>query len=192
MAYLSELEASVQKLPHLYLVQGKELRNSISSDVAKQKYPTSEFESKNVFIVHGHDTLAKLELARTLEKLKLSPIVLHEQVNEGRTIIEKFERDASRVSFAVVLLTPDDNGYPNGKPLEIKPRARQNVILELGYFTGVLGRHRVCVLHKGNVEVPSDYLGVVNVTMDEAGAWKFSLAKELKQAGLLVDLNELA
>ncbi len=135
--------------------------------------------------------MAKIELARTLEKLKLDAIVLHEQPNEGKTVIEKFERDASKVSFAVVLLTPDDFGYPKGKPDEAKPRARQNVVLELGFFSGALGRSNVCVLYKGDLEIPSDYLGVVYVPMDDGGAWKFALARELRQANLPVDLNNL-
>lgn len=148
-------------------------------------------KSKKVFIVHGHDALAKTELARTLEKIGLEAIVLHEQPNEGKTIIEKFERDASQVSFAVIILSPDDSGYPINKPIEIRPRARQNVILELGYFSGMLGRSNIVVLHKGDVEVPSDYLGVVYISMDSAGAWQYSLAKELKRAGLQLDLNKL-
>ena len=141
--------------------------------------------------MHGHDSLSKTEVARTLEKLGLEAIVLHEQPNEGKTIIEKFERDASQVGFAVVLLTPDDIGYPKNKPDSKKARARQNVILELGYFCGVLGRSNVCVLFKGDTEMPSDYLGVVYVRMEDSGAWRFNLAKELKQAGVPVDLNNL-
>ena len=144
-----------------------------------------------MFVVHGHDNLAKMELARTLERLKLRAVVLHEQPNEGKTVIEKFERDASKAAFAVVLLTPDDVGYPVGKPDDSKRRARQNVILELGYFSGSLGRANVCVLYKGEVDIPSDYIGVAYVQMDDAGSWRFTLAKELRQAGLQVDLNDL-
>jgi len=146
---------------------------------------------KKVFIVHGHDALARTEVARTIEKVGLEAIVLHEQPNEGKTIIEKFERDASQVGFAIALLTPDDVGHPINKPKEAKPRARQNVILELGYFSGILGRDKVLVLYKGDVEIPSDYLGVVYVPIDKSGAWKFNMAKELKQAGMKVDLNKL-
>lgn len=144
------------------------------------------------FIVHGHDVLAKVELARTLEQVGITPIVLHEQPNYGRTIIEKFEGNAAQASFAIILLTPDDTGHPAGKTDEAKPRARQNVILELGYFLGALGRKRVLVLYKGNVEIPSDYLGVIYIAMDESGAWKFTLAKEMRASGASVDLNRLA
>lgn len=121
----------------------------------------------------------------------MEAIILHEQPNEGKTVIEKFERDASQVSFAVVLLTPDDIGYPKNKQKEAKSRARQNVVLELGYFSGILGRSNVCVLYKDEVDIPSDYLGVVYVPFDKEGAWRFNLSKELKQAGLSIDLNKL-
>jgi predicted nucleotide-binding protein len=147
--------------------------------------------TQKVFVVHGHDVTAKLHVARFLEKLALNPIILHEQTNQGRTIIEKFEANAS-VSFAVVLLTPDDFGYPSGKPELGKPRARQNVIMELGFFLGHLGRGSVAVLYKEGVEIPSDYQGVAYILMDEGGGWNFRLAGELKAAGLEVDLNRIA
>lgn len=148
-------------------------------------------DSNNVFVIHGHDALARIEVARVLEKLGLNAIILHEQPNEGKTIIEKFERDAAQVGYAIAIFTPDDTGYPINKPNESKSRARQNVILELGYFSGILGRKNVLVLYKDDVEIPSDYLGVVYVPIDSAGAWKFSMAKELKQAGMNLDLNKL-
>lgn len=128
-------------------------------------------------------------MARFLEKLGLKPIILHEQPNAGRTIIEKVER-YSEVAFAVVLLTPDDVGGVAANPEPLNPRARQNVILELGYFLGKLGRAHVAALLKGDVERPSDYDGVVYIAMDSGGAWKLQLARELKTAGLNVDLND--
>jgi len=151
-----------------------------------------QMPSKKVFVVHGHDETAKIDVARTLERLGLEPIVLHEQPSKGKTIIEKFEEHASLASYAIVLLTPDDIGYPKDKDAEKKPRARQNVILELGYFAGSLGRERVCVLFKGSTEVPSDYIGVVYVPIDDSGAWRFQIAKEMRTAGLPIDLNKLA
>jgi predicted nucleotide-binding protein len=144
-----------------------------------------------VFLVHGHDESARETTARFLEKLGLEPIILHEQPNAGRTVIEKVERYAE-VAFAVVLLTPDDIGGLNSAQQELKPRARQNVILELGYFLGKLGRSHVAALLKGEVEKPSDYDGVLYVPMDAAGAWKLQLARELKNAGLNIDLNDAA
>lgn len=140
--------------------------------------------SRKVFIVHGHDGEAKAEVARFLEKLGFTPIILHEQASKGRTIIEKVE-STSDVGFAVVLLTPDDEGNQKGK--SPKPRARQNVVLELGYFVGRLGRDRVCALRRGDVEIPSDFDGVVYETYDEHGAWKSRLAKELEAAEFKFD-----
>jgi predicted nucleotide-binding protein len=109
------------------------------------------------------------------------------------TLLEKFEVHAQRVAFAIVLLTPDDIGYPLNRPQQSKrPRARQNVILELGYFAGALKRQRVAVLMKGDVEVPSDILGLVYTPFDDAGAWGLTFAKELKASGFSIDLNTVA
>jgi predicted nucleotide-binding protein len=145
--------------------------------------------SRKVFVVHGHDEAAREAVARLLERLDLKPIILNEQVSLNQTIIEKIESYGRDVGFAVVLLTPDDVG---GKaPDAFQPRARQNVILELGYFVGKLGRDRVCALKKGEVEVPSDYDGVVYTLMDNAGGWKFTLANELHAAGIEIDFNKL-
>jgi predicted nucleotide-binding protein len=145
---------------------------------------------KRVFIVHGHDEAAKESVARLLEKLNLDPIILHEQPNRSRTVIEKFE-DYSDVGFAVVLLTPDDVGAANEEVDNLKPRARQNVLFELGFFIGKLDRKRVCALHKGNVEILSDFSGVLWTALDEEGAWRLKLGKEIRTAGLDVDLNRL-
>lgn len=142
-----------------------------------------------VFIVHGRDEAAKEAVARFVSRLRLDPIILHEQPNSGRTIIEKLEGHLD-VDFAVVLLTPDDIGTLATKPDETRPRARQNVVLELGLFLGALGRNRVCALHKGNVELPSDYDGVIYVPMDDAGGWRLLLAREIKQSGMHIDLNQ--
>ena len=145
-----------------------------------------ESGSNRVFVIHGHDEATRQTVARFLEKLELAPIILHEQPNEGRTIIEKVEAYAD-VRFAVVLLTPDDVGALATNKDDLNPRARQNVILELGYFIGKLGRERVCALKKGGVETPSDYDGVVYTDLDDAGAWKMELFRELNAAGLDVD-----
>lgn len=147
-------------------------------------------KSDRVFVIHGHDGDAREAVARFLENLGLQPIILHEQPNKGRTIIEKFE-DHADVAFAVVLLTPDDEGKRKDDKSEFKPRARQNVILELGFFLGWLGRRHVCSLVKGDVETPSDYDGVVYTKLDDAGAWKMKLVQELKAAGFDVDANKV-
>jgi predicted nucleotide-binding protein len=144
--------------------------------------------SRRVFVVHGHDGEAREMVARFLKAMDFEPVILHEQANQGGTVIEKFEAN-SDVGFAVVLLTPDDVGR-SIKEEELKPRARQNVLLELGYFIGHLGRDKVCALRRGEVELPSDYVGVVWERMDDGGGWKLALARELKAAGHEVDLNK--
>jgi predicted nucleotide-binding protein len=120
--------------------------------------------------------------------LGLEPIILHEHANQGRTIIEKFEAHAD-VGFAIVLLTPDDEGGRQGERQQ--PRARQNVILELGYFIGRLGRGQVCALKLGDIELPSDILGVAWTLLDAAGAWRQRVAKELDAAGYRLDWNKV-
>lgn len=145
--------------------------------------------SNQAFLVHGHDTAILEGTARFLEKLGVSPLILHEQPDQGRTIIEKFV-DHSDVPFAVVLLTADDRGGPlSAKPEAYMARARQNVLFELGYFIGRLGRNRVCALYREGVEIPSDYSGVLFVPLDEGGAWKLRLAREMKAAGFDIDMN---
>jgi len=150
--------------------------------------------SNEVFVVHGHDELAKQTVARFIEKLGLKAIILHEQPNQGKTIIEKFE-SFSGVGFAVILLTPDDVGTTKAAHTQGKgpnDRARQNVIFEHGFFVGMLGRGHVCAVVKGEVENPSDLQGVVYIPLDEPGVWQYRLASEMRASGLPVDLNKLA
>lgn len=144
--------------------------------------------SREVFVVHGHDEAVKESVARFIEKLDLQAIILHEQPNAGRTIIEKIEAYAN-VDFVVVLLTPDDMGASQNQPQELRPRARQNVIFELGYFIGKFGRSKVCALYKEKVELPSDYQGVLYLPLDPGGSWRLALAKEIKGIGIDIDLN---
>jgi predicted nucleotide-binding protein with TIR-like domain len=141
-----------------------------------------------IFVVHGRALGRKDEVARLLEQLGLDPIVLHERPNQGRTVLEKFEEHAQKAGYAVVLLTADDVGAQAGARVT-KPRARQNVVFELGFFFGALGRGRVAVLYEAGVELPSDIGGLAYIPIDDAGAWKVLLAKELKHANFAVDLN---
>jgi predicted nucleotide-binding protein len=139
-----------------------------------------------VFIAHGHDEAALHSVARFIERLDIEAIILREQPDSGRAVIEKFEDCVNQVNFAVVLLTPDDLGGVAAATIHAA-RARQNVVFELGYFTGKLGRGRVCLLRKGEVEIPSDLYGVIYTEMDLADGWKRKLARELKEAGLAFD-----
>lgn len=147
-------------------------------------------KANSVFLVHGHDEGAKHAVARFLEQLGVTPVILQEQINRGMTVIEKFEEFAGRAGFAVVLMTPDDFGYPVGKEEEKKSRPRQNVVLELGYFSAKLGRDKTLVLTKGDIEMPSDVLGLVYEAMDKNEGWKMRLARELKAAGFAIDMNK--
>ena len=168
---------------------------------AKSKIQTSDVEAKKkdqasgtvsyskVFIVHGHDELAKTEVARFVEKLGFEAIILSEQPNEGKTIIEKIE-DYADVGFAIVLYTECDEGKAIGSS-DLKKRARQNVVFEHGFFIGRLGRNHVHALKKGEIELPNDISGVVYTPMDDAKAWRFTVAKEMKKIGYNIDLNQL-
>lgn len=157
---------------------------------SNQQEEIQVFDTKRIFLVHGRDNELKESTARFLEKLGLEPIILHEQANKGQTIIGKFEAN-SDVAFAVVLMTPDDVGGLNETEPELKPRARQNVLFELGYFIGKLGRHRVIALLKDDIEIPSDFNAVVYTKVDNADGWRFQLAKELKAGGLDIDMNKI-
>jgi predicted nucleotide-binding protein len=159
-------------------------------------------QNRKVFVVHGHDEKLKTQVASFLKKLGLEPIILHEQPDQSQTIIEKLEKN-SDVSFAIVLLTPDDEGskkfakphwsdpvFPETPP--IMPRARQNVIFEFGYFLGKLGRSKLCVLYCDGVELPSDFSGGLYKKVDDTELWQRELLKELKEAGFVADANRLA
>lgn len=210
MAKIATSSAVGDAKREMYLLLGKSLFGAI--DASRPKSPKATFAeverqlaafapknsvarthraSRRVFVVHGHDDAAREAIARFLDRLELIPIVLKEQANAGRTIIEKFEAE-SDVGFAVVLLTPDDVGGVAKTPRKLLPRARQNVIFELGYFAGALGRRHVIALVKDDVEVPSDYQGVVFIPMDKNDGWRLKVAQELKAGGLTIDLNKVA
>ena len=184
--YAQSLEAQAHKLKGLRDLLRTELQLAGGSSAAVAAEPSGH----RIFLVHGHDEKALHEVARFLERLQQDVIVLREQPNQGRTLIEKFE-DYAGVGFAVVLLTPDDVGSSRASAKNgiHNARARQNVVFELGYFIGRLGRNRVCALYIDGVEIPSDYSGVLYTKLDASGGWRLDLAKELKAAGLPVDMN---
>lgn len=146
-------------------------------------------DNSKVFIVHGRDDLAKVEVARFVEKLGLEAIILHEQASSGKTIIEKIE-EHTNVGFGIVLYTPCDVGGLKGET-DFKARARQNVVFEHGFLMGKIGRSNVCALVKSDVEKPNDISGVVYIGMDNAGGWQAELMKEMKSSGLEIDANKL-
>jgi len=152
----------------------------------------NQVRSNKIFVVHGHDNEMKLDVAQTLQQLDLAPIILHEKPNRGQTIIEKIS-DYANVSFAVVLVSPDDLAYPEQKTTdEAKYRANQNVIFELGYFLGRLGKQNVIAIYrkKKNFEIPNDYNGVLWI--EYKNGWYFKLITELQACNFDVDANKLA
>jgi predicted nucleotide-binding protein len=142
-----------------------------------------------IFVVHGRDPVLH-EVVRVLhEPTGREVVVLHERANEGRMILEKFEDHATKASYAVVLITGDDEGGLVGEPT--RSRGRQNVIFELGFFFGSLGRRRVAVLLGDGVEKPSDIDGLVYIGLDAGGGWKHALCREIGAAGIDVDYSRI-
>lgn len=175
----------------------QDLKNWIKTRISRLKIMMldgknqKEILSNKIFIVHGHNNELKYNVARTVEQLGLEAIILHEQSNDGKTIIEKFEIN-SNVGFAIVLLTSDDIGKSQQITDSVyKERARQNVVFELGYFLGKLGRNRVFSLYTPNVELPSDIQGLLYTPVDNNGAWKMQLVKELKALGYNVSSDSI-
>lgn len=186
----SKLIAGIRKLTKSVIIPfGRDYKGYVLSRVPTAEIASGPLDKTKVFIVHGHDEAPRETVARFIGQQGLEPVILHEQANAGMTIPEKLIKYGD-VGFAVVLLTPDDLGRGAHETID-RPRARQNVILELGYFVGRLGREKVCALLKGDIEMPTDYVGVVYVKWDDAGAWKMSLAKELDAAGYDIDFNKV-
>lgn len=165
-----------------YLEEMEEETITLSTEITQ----TTTLDFKKIFIVHGHDGELKQSVARIIEKQGIEAIILSEQANQGCTIIEKFE-DYSDVDGAICLFTSDDIGKAK-KDSADKPRARQNVVLETGYFMGKLGRNHVVILADNGIEMPSDLSGVVYT---DTASWQTDLLKELKAIGYTVDFNKL-
>lgn len=148
-------------------------------------------ENKKIFIVHGRNTTILDRTTSLLGRLKLDYVVLQNEHNLGSTIIEKFLRNAEECRFAIVLFSADDLGQLNEPDEKLKPRTRQNVILELGYFLAKIGRKNIIILHQTGpqIERPSDFDGIVYEPFDEYGAWKSKVIKEMRKAGIYIDQN---
>jgi predicted nucleotide-binding protein len=171
----------------------QEMARKIAQECAVVTRPQARAYSPRVFVVHGHDLALKSEVARCLDTLGLTPVILNETAERGRTLMEKLEAEFADVGFGVILLTPDDAGGPAASAA-LQPRARQNVIFEWGWLIGRLGRDRVWVIMKGEVEKPSDLGGIVDERLPEGGnlgAAKLALVKNLRAAGYDVDANRL-
>ena len=147
---------------------------------------TQPMNYSKVFIVHGHDGELKHSVARIVEKQGINAIILTEQANQGKTIIEKFE-NYSDVGGAICLFTVDDLGRSKLNDTDCA-RARQNVVFETGYFIGKLGRNHIVILADTDIEMPSDLSGVVRTNTSN---WQFELLKEMKAMGYIIDMNLL-
>jgi len=183
------------KISGQYISKGV-LSGNWSTDIGTEGVFTATLSQKkelpkdnSVFIVHGHDDGAVSKVARFLEKCKIDYTILSEQLSQGMTVIEKFEEYALKAGFAIILMTPDDIGYPKDEEDQKRFRPRQNVIFELGYFSATLGRNKTIVFTKGDVEFPSDLLGLVYVPLDSGEGWKIALVRELLAAGFDIDLK---
>ena len=171
-AYKRDMTITTKELERL-------LEESLEDGTTKEENKQN-ISSKKVFIVHGRNEMKKYELSGFLYEHGLEPIILHEQVNNGQTIIEKIEKN-SDVACAIILLTPDDEGKLKNSDSPLKTRARQNVIFEAGFFMGKLGRNRTIML-SGVEEKMSDIDGIVYIDINN---YKSSLLKELKELGLI-------
>jgi predicted nucleotide-binding protein len=150
--------------------------------------PNATAPSNKVFVVHGRDDAAKNEVALFLRTIGLEPIILHQRPNGGRHLLTKFREESEGAGFAVVLMTPDDQGgLAHNSIGSNRLRARQNVVFELGFFIGRLGPANVTALLKGDIEKPSDFDGIAYIPFDLGGHWKRDLARELQHAKVPFD-----
>ena len=166
----------------VYLEELKE--NDVTPD--NEATQDNSISKSKVFVVHGHDEALKQEVARIVEKQGLEAIILSEQANQGKTIIEKIEENAD-VGAAICLFTKDDYGRAKDAS-EDKLRARQNVVFEAGYFMGKLGRGNVIIVADKDLELPSDMQGVVYT---DSKNWKIEVLQGLDKIGYAVDFNRL-
>ncbi|WP_375622596.1 TIR domain-containing protein [Bartonella sp. TT119HLJHH] len=161
-------------------VQGKEnIKQKLIEDLAKHIEETSTIPSsktasnpsnKKIFIVHGHDCYALTELENVLLKLGLKPYILQNTSGNGLPIIQTLKKEIcdSSISFGIVLLTHDDMGYAISQGAEkIQPRARQNVIFEMGMLAATLPLERIAILQKEGIEMLSDVGGVYYLSFKE-------------------------
>lgn len=165
-----------------------EIERMIEAAIGEQQISRVDPARDRVFIAHGHDEGLRDGVARYLQNLLGSPpIILQERTDRGRSLIEKFEQESTAASYAIIIATPDDMGYSilDG-PGQAKPRARENVWFELGFFAGRIGRERTCVLYRGDVQIPSDLRGVAYIPAENSETWKLRLARELHGAGFVI------
>lgn len=181
-------------LYHVEIVEEALLNeNVILQEDNTDSYNSEKHSHNKVFIVHGRDEFALLQTENMIRRLGFEPIVLKRKANQGLTLIEKFEKN-SEVKYAIVLLTPDDVGSLNEEATpHLQFRARQNVIFEMGFFYGKLGRSKVCCLVKSGVEKPvppSDIDGIAYIPYTYSIEEKeLDIMRELQSAGIEIGVN---
>ncbi|HHW4679560.1 MAG TPA: TIR domain-containing protein [Xylella sp.] len=153
--------------------------------------------ANKVFIVHGHDSVAREQLELVIHKLGLDPYVLQNNGGGGLTIIEALEAEigtqTGSAKFGIVLLTPDDVGYAKSAgEKEAQPRARQNVVLEMGMLISALKRKNVAILKKQHLEIPSDAQGILYIPFNEHVKEAVPrLVDRLRAAGFVLNPDEI-
>lgn len=187
--YTKEIKEALGKLDSFVQRAGFRFNDNPMKSVNKISL-TRAFDTRKVFIVHGHDTNVRNEVELFISSIGYEPIILCKRADKGNTIIEKIEREAKDVCFAIVIYTSCDLGKDKNTDV-LKPRARQNVVFEHGFMCAHLGRERVCALLEDGVEQPGDLQGVIYKPLDVAGAWKYQIADEMKAVGLEVDKNQI-
>lgn len=183
--YINQMQADIERLDLMKCV-APEAKETISTALSK----TEMAKKKRVFVVHGHDTNARNEVELFVKSIGYEPIILCKRADMGDTIIEKIEREAKDVCYAIVIYTSCDLGKDKDDA-DLKPRARQNVVFEHGFMCAHLGRSHVCALLEEGVEQPGDLKGVIYKPLDVAGVWKYLIADEMKAVGLEVDKNKI-
>ena len=172
------------------------VRNLLEGSVVSDSSSASSNVRDEVFVVYGHDENAKIQLEALLRRWHLRPLLLDQLPSQGHTIIEKVEHYANQVQYAVVLATPDDEGYRRNHTEEKKFRARQNVVLELGMMLSKLGRERVAILLKTPdlMEKPSDIDGLIYIPFGDTidAAAQVILANEMNACGYNIQVSDLA
>ncbi len=179
-----QLQGKPEGITELEAVFGFELTSDHVIDQVDSKV--------TIFVVHGHDKLALEQLELVLRRLELDPYILQNDNGDSRTLIEALEQKIyEEAAFGIVLLTPDDYGYPHDKSDDDRqPSARQNVILELGMVLASLGRERTALLKKGALELPTDVSGIIylefNEHVKEVGT---KLARRMQNAGININAD---
>lgn len=200
-------ENRVQTIQHLQGLVGEAIARirlypsnhvfNLSVEIEDQVQDSMKSDHKNIFIVHGHNLSLLEQTENFLLRQGLQFVILSQQVNEGLTLIEKVERHANQAAFAIILYTGDDeviaNREKNGRleAMVSYRQARPNVLIEIGYFWGLLGRQKVAVLAEEGARFPSDLKGLGYISVADPTQWKLKLCQELKKAGFAADANRI-